>query len=332
MNSYFRDHDFATMLTLQRFLRRLSSFILHPSSFFLLASSFFLAACLPVTRPVVKIGLVAPFEGRYRDVGYEVIYAVRLAVREANAHAGIAGYSVELLALDDSGDPDMAAAQARKIAADPQVVGVIGDWLEGTTLIAAHDYDSEGLPFLATTSAPNLPASTFRLWLTEAGLDATTPEALHCPPPCDSLENLDWLFQSTISHPQSTIAGPPLWSQTQFIQLAGSAAEGVEFIAPAPLPADSADPTFADRYRAISNGVEPRSYAVLAYDAAQVLFDALARDVKLNHQPTRAGVITALAQTETFGLSGHFSFDSNRNWVEAKGWVYEWRKGKMITP
>src|SRR5919108_607445 len=75
--------------------------------------AFVLTACVPVTRPVVKIGLVAPFEGRYREVGYEVIYAVRLAVREANAGGGVAGYSVELTALDDGGDSALAAHQAR---------------------------------------------------------------------------------------------------------------------------------------------------------------------------------------------------------------------------
>ena len=34
------------------------------------------------TRPVVKIGLVAPFEGRYRALGYEVLYAVKWAIGE----------------------------------------------------------------------------------------------------------------------------------------------------------------------------------------------------------------------------------------------------------
>ena len=327
-NSFLQDHLLpVTTLNFPAFLRHLS-----PWSLALVPCAFLLASCLPVTRPVVKIGLVAPFEGRYRDVGYEVIYAVRLAVREANADGGIAGYSVELLALDDSGDPDMAVAQARKVATDPQVVGIIGDWLDSTTLAAARGYDAEDIPFLATTSAPSLPPSAFRLWLTEANLQATAPESLHCLPPCDSLENLDWLFQSSISNPQSTIIGPPLWSQPQFVQLAGEAAEGVEFISPAPLPADSTDPTFADRYRAISNGVEPRAYAVLAYDATQILFDAIARDVKTNHKPTRAGVAAALTQTNTSGLSGPFSFDSNHNWVEAKGWVYEWREGKIVKP
>ncbi len=309
----------------------------QPSAFCPLLSAFcfLLSACLPVTRPVVKIALVAPFEGRYRDVGYEVIYAVRLAVREANESGGVAGYSIELLALDDSGDPEMAVAQARKVAADPQVVGVIGHWLDATTLAAAPEYDADGIPLLATTASPSLPAAAFRLWPTDARLAAVMPNALHCPAPCDSLEDLDWLithYQSPI--PNLQIAGPPLWGQQQFVSLAGDAAEGVYFAAPAPLPADSADPSFADRYRAISNGVEPRSYAALAYDATRLLVDAIAHDVKANRtlRATRAGIAVALMQTDYAGLSGHISFDSNHNWAETKGWVYQWREGKIVKP
>ncbi len=46
-------------------------------------------------RPTVKIGLVAPFEGRYRYVGYDVIYAVRLALHEANAAGGVGSPPLE---------------------------------------------------------------------------------------------------------------------------------------------------------------------------------------------------------------------------------------------
>jgi ABC-type branched-subunit amino acid transport system substrate-binding protein len=295
--------------------------------------SLLLSACISATRPVVKIALVAPFEGRYREVGYEVIYAVRLAVREANTNGGVAGSSVELMAFDDSGDPEMAVAQARKAAADPQVVAALGHWRESTTLAAAPEYASAGLPLLATTSALNLPASSFRLWLTEAVYADALRPALHCPLPCDSLEDLSWLLTQPLPATRKAIvAGPPVWGQPQFAQLAGDYAEAVHVITPAPLPVDSSDPSFADRYRAISNGVEPRFNAVLAYDAARLLLEAIARDIQANGQPSRAGVAAALAQSGYTGLSGHFSFDSAHNWEEGKGWVYQWREGEMIRP
>ena len=100
-------------------------------------------------RPTVKIGLVAPFEGRYRYFGYDVIYAVRLALREANAAGGVAGHYVELVAYDDGADPAQAIEQARKLAVDPAVVAAIGHFREDTTSAALSVYAEVGIPLLA---------------------------------------------------------------------------------------------------------------------------------------------------------------------------------------
>lgn len=118
-------------------------------------------------QPTVKIGLVAPFEGRFRYVGYDVIYAVRLAIREANAGGGVGGYQIELIAYDDRADPATAFVQAQKLAADPDVVAVIGHFREQTTASAARLYADEDLPlvapmvFAADITAPRRPV--FRL-------------------------------------------------------------------------------------------------------------------------------------------------------------------------
>ncbi len=106
--------------------------------------------------PAVKIGLAAPFEGRWREIGYDAIYAARLAVREANESGGVAGYRVELVALDDGGDAQQAAAAAAALAADPDVVVVLGHWLPDTTAAAAPVYAAEALPFLALGHPPLL--------------------------------------------------------------------------------------------------------------------------------------------------------------------------------
>jgi len=100
-------------------------------------------------RPTVKIGLVAPFEGRYRYIGYDVIYAVRLALREANVTGGVAGYYVELVAYDDGADSVQAAEQARKLAVDPTVVAAIGHFRQETTEAATSIYAEAGIPLIA---------------------------------------------------------------------------------------------------------------------------------------------------------------------------------------
>jgi branched-chain amino acid transport system substrate-binding protein len=137
-----------------------------------------LALLVPVTacrypgavRPTVRIGLVAPFEGRYRYVGYDVIYAVRLALREANSAGGVGGYNVELVAYDDGADPSMAVQQARKLAIDSEVVAAIGHFQEATTEAAAGVYADEGMPLV-------VPA------VLSASLDGQHPAAFRLAPP-----------------------------------------------------------------------------------------------------------------------------------------------------
>jgi len=104
------------------------------------------------TSPVLKIGLVAPFEGWYRHRGYDALWAVRLAVQEANRAGGVAGWQVELTALDDHLDPYWTAQRVRELAVDPDVMGAVG-CLSPTTAEAARGVCSEvGLPLVALAS------------------------------------------------------------------------------------------------------------------------------------------------------------------------------------
>lgn len=98
--------------------------------------------------PVVKIGLVAPFEGLYRAEGYDALYAVKLAVREANTSWELGKYRLELVALDDKNLPSEAIVAAGKISLDPDVMGVIGHLSEETTLAALPIYARHHLPLV----------------------------------------------------------------------------------------------------------------------------------------------------------------------------------------
>ncbi len=112
-----------------------------------------LAGCASVD-PVVKIGLVAPFEGRYRAIGYDALYSARLAVREINAAGGIGGYRVALVALDDRGDVELAQDAAASLVIDPGVVAAIGHFLPETTSAVNTLYSEGGLPLLTIGNAP----------------------------------------------------------------------------------------------------------------------------------------------------------------------------------
>ncbi len=130
-----------------------SSKRLNATFHFSLITFLLLSACTSVS-PVVKIGLVAPFEGAQREVGYDAIYAARLAVREINEAGGIAGYHVALVALDDGGNAEMAAETAASLAIDPAVVAVIGHGLAQTTAVAQPVYAQAGLSLLPLGEAP----------------------------------------------------------------------------------------------------------------------------------------------------------------------------------
>jgi ABC-type branched-subunit amino acid transport system substrate-binding protein len=103
---------------------------------------------------VVKIGLVAPFEGENREMGYDGIYAARLAVREFNANPTKSGVKLALVALDDSGEADTAAGNGRALAADPSIIAVVGIGDERTRLATAESLTQAGISFVHTGVFP----------------------------------------------------------------------------------------------------------------------------------------------------------------------------------
>jgi ABC-type branched-subunit amino acid transport system substrate-binding protein len=120
------------------------------SLFAVATCSLLLAACCTGSLPsTVKIGLSAPFEGTDRDLGYEVLHAVRLAVRQRNEAGGVGGYLVEMVALNDFNEGPEAVVQAHKMAVDPGVLGVVGGWSAQTAAAAGPEYGRLGVAFLA---------------------------------------------------------------------------------------------------------------------------------------------------------------------------------------
>ena len=132
-------------------LRMVSVMLLSIASCLLLAGCVFPGG----VKPTVKIGLSAPFEGLYRDQGYEALHAVRLAVRQRNEAGGIgASYWVELVALNDFDEPTEAIIQAQKMAVDSDLMGVLGGWSVETAQAVAPEYERLGLAVLTPMTEP----------------------------------------------------------------------------------------------------------------------------------------------------------------------------------
>ena len=72
-----------------------------------------------MTTPPVRIALLAPFEGRHREVGYQALYAARLAIAETERT------DIDLLAVNDGGTVDRALSRAAALNRDPLVRAVV---------------------------------------------------------------------------------------------------------------------------------------------------------------------------------------------------------------
>jgi ABC-type branched-subunit amino acid transport system substrate-binding protein len=124
----------------------------------------------------------------------------------------------------------------------------------------------------------------------------------------------------------------------QLTQVAGPAAAGLIFVSPGPAPADvGGTAAFREAYQTMA-GFAPGPRAVLAYDAANILLDAIAQAGPTpRHSPTRAEVSAVINSIERGGLSGEIRFDAQGQRVNAPVWIYRvseegWYPGALLVP
>ena len=275
-----------------------------------------------VTQPVVKIGLVAPFEGEYRYVGYDAIYAARLAVRQANAAGGVArraGRTVELVAYDDRGTIEGARAAAYSLTRDPQVIAVVGHFRDETTAAARPIYKRAGLPLIGAgmveggtddwlcplleylggqldagmvgTMGPEVAWSpcALELFLIEGVLPPAGVEALVLSgDPVSAGERLRFLRELGWG---ARVAGGPALGSPLFAAIAGEHVEGVLFATPYRWPEpDGADAAFSAAYQAVGPHVPPPGpFALTTYETMQ----GLLADIADGRTPSAAGAPAA---------------------------------------
>ena len=100
----------------------------------------FLAGC-GQREPVLRIGFVAPLTGDQAAHGIDMLHGAELALAEEQA-AGplLPGYRVELVSMDDARNPAQAVTVAKRLAADPAVVAVVGHLNSSCTKPASAVY------------------------------------------------------------------------------------------------------------------------------------------------------------------------------------------------
>ncbi|MBN1121475.1 MAG: ABC transporter substrate-binding protein [Anaerolineae bacterium] len=287
-----------------------------------------LTGCIRTTPEIVKIGLVAPFEGRYREIGYDVIPAARLAIREYAAESAGSGLAVELVAYDDGGDPDKAIEQAKKLALDPDVVAVIGHWREETTLTAQPIYEAAGLPLITFTTgdienAPgvyNLAPSLGELRTAVQEQEAVF--TLNIEAAGDVIEEASQLDAILEANDRQVIGGPG-YGLGQFAALVGDQIDGAAYVTGSAYPQDSSEAfltpetleTFTAGYEEGNLGIGAGPLAINAYQATWLAIKMAVESVGGNVENTPASDL-------------QFGADGRR--IDAPVYVYRWIDGKRV--
>ena len=191
---------------------------------FCLIISLSLSACSSI-RPVVKIGLLAPFEGLHRESGYEALAAMRAALSDFP----LVEVEAMPLALDTSADPVQARRAALKMLRDDSVVAVVGPVQAQTVfavadVIAASDLEwwlptMPATPEKAQAMIVALIAQIEGQSITLAGLDAAWPQ----------LSAMEW---SAITGKTVTVAdNADIGAAADGVLWLGNAQEGAVFLA-----------------------------------------------------------------------------------------------------
>lgn len=308
----------------------------------------------------LKIGLVAPFEGLDRALGYEALFAVKVAVQQRNAAGGVAGYQIEVVALNDFNEPTEAQIQAKALLADPDIMGVVGHFSSAATLAAMPIYqEAEVALSVPWTIAPATSAEDRRGVVCVAAHQAETAARLSQLQHQLGLQPVLTLQQSGLSHSAADInaaaaiqiettgvsAGEliaqlrqadiskPIFGQVntgshQVIQVAGELANGFIFVSPGPAMTDlTAATEFTAAYQALA-GLPPTPRAILTYDATNLLLDSIEQAMLKMNIPNRVAVSRAINQMSRHGLTGEIAFDRQGQRLNAPVWVYQIVEGR----
>ncbi len=122
-----------------------------------------LTGCSNKSEPIVKIGFVAPLTGDQAPHGEDMLRGATLAVEHANAQGPvIPGHQLVLVPLDDQRNPTQAVAAAKKLAADRDVVAVIGHLNSSCTMPASAIYhQARLLQITPVSSNPQISRQNF---------------------------------------------------------------------------------------------------------------------------------------------------------------------------
>jgi ABC-type branched-subunit amino acid transport system substrate-binding protein len=257
-------------------------------------------ALIQIEQPV-RIALLAPFEGRYREIGYNTLYAARLALADSG-HT-----SIELLAVDDGGTSGSAADRAHTLQSDPRVLAVI-----------ALGYDAATPDVLAAFG--DLPVIIVGNWLVDSTADNTfILSSAEIQSLLTETERIDVTRAAQIDAP---LTGGEIVALSGFRRLRTDF-DGLRVISSGSLPDDD----FRQRYlESDPFAPEPGLLATTVYDAIGMAAAAIAMS---GHE--RSAISDGLAEMTYTGINGPIRFEDGY-WADAPVNSYVFTDNGQLIP
>ncbi len=260
------------------------------------------------TPDVTRIALLAPFEGRYRELGYNVLYAARLAAAEAG------NGSIDVLAVDDGGSVARAADRARALALDPAVSAAIVLGYAASSTEAQQAFGE--LPVLVVGHWETPPVTdNIRI---VAGRDLS-----------DLITVPSQVGVTEAAALEPPIVGGEVLALEQFTRLRLSL-DDIRLVSSGSLPG----PDFTERYQSGNLfAPEPGLLATLTYDATRLLIEVVEAAAQRQISCCIRDAIDAALRDPAFqyqGMNGRIRFE-NGYWADAPVNAYRFGEvGELI--
>ena len=110
----------------------------------------------------IRIGLEAPITGSLSELGQGMLNGAKQAAAQVNASGGVDGKKIEIVAIDDKGDPDAGVAAATN-AVKAGLNAIVGPYNSGVGLKTLPIYMEAGLVPLRLTSSDQTSGMGFTL-------------------------------------------------------------------------------------------------------------------------------------------------------------------------
>ena len=126
---------------------------------------FMVAALLPLCSlaaglPPLRIGVIGPFTGSSSDFGLQMRNGISMAADEVNAVGGYMGRQLELVILDDKGDPETGLKMAQQMARE-NVTATIGYCNTGVAAKSIDVFQTNKMPLIIPCATGTVLTSKF---------------------------------------------------------------------------------------------------------------------------------------------------------------------------